>query len=89
MPERILDPADEPAVLLGDRREHLRTRSERLLGKRPRIVGDEQQPDGRRAERLGIGVAVVNPEPGVADFEVRDDLVVADLVQDPAPNAAL
>jgi hypothetical protein len=80
MTERIEDPAQTPTVLVG----HLGYRSGTSLycpGKqRIRVIGNQQGPTSRAADRLWteprpVGSSRRNPERGVSDCQLRDDLI--------------
>jgi hypothetical protein len=88
MTERIEDPAQTPAVLVG----HLGCRNGTglyCLGKhRVRIINNKQNPAGRAADRpwaepWSVRSARRNPERGVSDRQLRDDLIAfANLMKD-------
>ena len=80
MTKRIEDPAQTPAVLVG----HLGCRSGTGLyrpGKqRIRVIGNQQGPASRAADRpwtepWPVGSSGRNPERGVSDRQLRDDLI--------------
>ncbi|HEY7264494.1 MAG TPA: hypothetical protein VH589_23800 [Trebonia sp.] len=80
MTERIEDPAQTPTVLI----DHLRCRSGTGLycsGKqRIRVIDNQQGPASRAADRLWtepwpVGSSRRNPERGVSDRQLRDDLI--------------
>jgi len=80
MTEWIEDPAQTPAVLVG----HFRCRSGTGLYRpgehRIRVIHNQQGPTGRAADRLwtepwSVRSARRNPERGVSDRQLRDDLI--------------
>ena len=80
MTERIEDPAQAPAVLVGHVGRWRGTSADRLREHRIWIVGYQQGParctaDCLRAEPRSVRSARGNPERGVSDRQLRDDLV--------------
>jgi hypothetical protein len=59
MAERILDPAEQPAVRLLHRVHLSRSQVDGASNDGPRIVDDEQDAQGAAAERLGTEVSVL------------------------------
>ena len=92
MAERIDDPAEQPAVLLGDRGELGRTGGDGAGVQGHRILGDEQRPSGRAGDLPGIKalharVGRGHPEAGIADGQLGDDVVaVTDEMQRRPPR---
>lgn len=95
MTERIKDPAQAPAVLVG----HLRSRGgagpDRPREHRVWIINQQQGParraaDRPRAEPRAVRSARGNPESRVPDHQLRDDLIAfAYLVLDPRAESRL
>jgi len=81
VPERILDPSDEPAVLFGNGRELGGACRNRLSCDQPRIVDDEQQAH--------VLLAAVHPETRIAERELATISSSPTRCSSTAPNAAL
>ena len=88
MAEWIEDSAQPPAVLVGHPGRHRGPGPNRLREHRVRIIDHEQSParrtaDRRRAETGCFRTAGRHPERGVADRQLRNDVIAfADLVKD-------
>jgi hypothetical protein len=94
MTERIEDPAQAPAVLVGHVARCSGTGPYRTLEHRIRIVDYQQHPARRtvnrpRAEPRSVRPARRYPERGVADRKLRNDLVPRpDAMQDSGPESS-
>jgi len=93
--EWIEDPPQTPTVLIGHLRCWCGTGLDRLCKHRVGIIDYQQGPAcraaySRRAETRSLQSAGRNPERGVPDRQLRDDLVsLTDPVKDPGPEGRL
>ncbi len=95
MTERIENPAQTPAMLIGHLGCCRGAGRDRLSHHRVGIIDHEQGPARRAANRLRaeprpVWPARCNPERGVSDRELRDDVTsLTDTVKDPGAEGRL